>query len=55
MDMNRRGRTVAFTTAGDASALGITLVIATPNAEKAAAPTTRVNKNAGSVRVGRVA
>ena len=50
-DRNNRGRIVAFTTAGAASALGITDVTASPSAEKVAAPTTTVTMNAGSVLV----
>ena len=46
------GRTEAFTIAGDASALGITVVTASPRALKVAEPMIRVRAKAGSVRVG---
>ena len=54
-EINSNGRMVALTTAGDASAFGITAVTATPSALNTAAPTTTVSANAGSVVVGSVA
>src|SRR3981081_3073564 len=54
-EIKSSGRIEALTTAGDASALGITAVIAIPRAQKVAAPTTRVSKKDGSVWVGSVA
>src|SRR5438270_1435371 len=54
-EMNSSGRIVPLTMAGEASALGTTAVRATPRTQNTAAPTTRVNANAGSVAVGSVA
>ena len=41
-DRNSKGRIVALTTAGDASAFGISAVTARPSAAKLAAPTSSI-------------
>src|ERR1017187_10949600 len=48
-DRNSSGRIVALTIAADASALGITAVIANPSAQKDAEPTTTMMANRSSV------
>ena len=49
-DRKRRGKILALTTAGDASASFTVVVIAKPSAEKLTAPTTRAMINRSSVR-----
>ena len=51
-ETNSSGSIEALTTAGDASALGMTVTMAKPRAQKVAAPTIRVTMKAGMVLVG---